>query len=81
VKYKFDPTKAWKLVAVCLAAIFEADRPYRAKVILLKHSTTKVNQKAVFMWAIFQTHHVIQSWEGQRAKPLQSLVENKDEDR
>jgi hypothetical protein len=60
-KCKFDPTKAWKLVAVCVSAIFEAAQPYQAKVILFQNST-KVNQKAAFMWAIFQTHRVVQSF-------------------
>jgi hypothetical protein len=60
-KAKFDAKKAWKLVAVCVAAIFEAAQPFRAKVILLEDST-KVNQKAAFMWAIFQTHRVIESF-------------------
>jgi hypothetical protein len=58
---KSNPSKAWKLVTICIAAIFEAAQPFRAKVVLLEDST-KVNQKAVFMWAIFQTHHVIQSF-------------------
>jgi hypothetical protein len=52
-KAKFDSVKAWKLVAVCVAAIFEAAQPYRAKVILLEDST-RVDQKAAFMWAIFR---------------------------
>jgi hypothetical protein len=66
-KCKFDSAKAWKLVAVCVAAIFEAAQPFRAKVILLEDST-KVNQKAAFMWAIFQTHRVIQSFIGVQFK-------------
>jgi hypothetical protein len=60
-KAKFDSVKAWKLVAVCVAAIFEAAQPYRAKVILLEDST-RVDQKAAFMWAIFQTNRVIDSF-------------------
>jgi hypothetical protein len=44
-----------------VAAIFEAAQPFRAKVILLEDST-KVTQKAAFMWAIFQTHRVVQSF-------------------
>jgi hypothetical protein len=60
-KCKFDSAKAWKLVAVCVASIFKATQPYRAKVILLEDST-KLAQKAAFMWATFQTHRVIQSF-------------------
>jgi hypothetical protein len=72
-KCKFDPTKAWKLVAVCVAAIFEAAQPSRAKVILLEDST-KIDQKAAFMWAIFQTHRVIQSFIGVQFKSHPAIV-------
>jgi hypothetical protein len=72
-KCKFDSTKAWKLVDVCVAAIFEAAQPFRAKVILLEDST-KVNQKASFMWAIFQTHRVIQSFIGVQFKSHPAIV-------
>jgi hypothetical protein len=72
-KCKFDATKAWKLVAVCVAAIFEATQPFRAKVILLEDST-KVHEKAVFMWAIFQTHRVIQSFIGVQFKSHPAFV-------
>jgi hypothetical protein len=60
-KCKFDSGKAWKLVARCVAAVFEATQIYRSKVILLEDST-KLGQKASFMWATFQTHRVIQSF-------------------
>jgi hypothetical protein len=60
-KCKFDTTKAWKLVAVCVAAIFEAIESFRSKAILLEDSTTRV-QKAAFMWTTFQTHRTIQSF-------------------
>jgi hypothetical protein len=60
-KCKFDSTKAWKLVARCVAAIFEATQVYRSKVILLEDSTN-LTQKAAFMWATFQTHRVIQTF-------------------
>ena len=60
-KCKFDPGKAWKLVAACVAAIFKATQPFRSKVILLEDST-KLSQKAAFMWATFQTHRVIDSF-------------------
>jgi hypothetical protein len=60
-KCKFDSVKAWKLVAVCVAAIFEAIQPFRSKVILLEDSTNRA-QKASFMWATFQTHQVIQTF-------------------
>jgi hypothetical protein len=60
-KCKFDSVKAWKLVAVCVAAIFEATQPFRSKVILLEDSTSRA-QKASFMWATFQTHRVIQTF-------------------
>jgi hypothetical protein len=60
-KCKFDSGKAWKLVARCVAAVFEATQMHRSKVILLEDST-KLGQKAAFMWATFQTHRVIQSF-------------------
>jgi hypothetical protein len=60
-KCKFDEAKAWKLVAVYVAAIFKATQPFRSKVILLEDST-KLTQKAAFMWATFQTHRVIQTF-------------------
>ena len=60
-KCKFDPGKAWKLVAVCVASIFKATQPFRTKVILLEDST-KLGQKAAFMWATFQTHRIIDSF-------------------
>jgi hypothetical protein len=37
------------------------DPTFRAKVILLENST-KIDQKASFMWAIFQTHQEIKSF-------------------
>jgi hypothetical protein len=43
-KCKFDPAKAWKLVAVCVAAIFEAAQQFRAKVILLEHNTEMISR-------------------------------------
>jgi hypothetical protein len=60
-KCKFDAIKAWTLVAVCVAAIFEATQPFRSKVTLLEDST-KRDQKAAFMWATFQSHRVIQTF-------------------
>jgi hypothetical protein len=72
-KAKFDSGKAWKLVAVCVAAIFEAAQPYRAKVILLEDST-RVDQKAAFMWAIFQTHRVIDSFISVQFKSHPAIV-------
>ena len=60
-KCKFESGKAWKLVAVCVAAIFKATQPYRTKVVLLEDST-KLSQKAAFMWATFQTHRIIASF-------------------
>jgi hypothetical protein len=60
-KCKFDPQKAWVLVAVCVASIFEATQPFRSKVILLENSTSR-GEKAAFMWATFQTHRVIQTF-------------------
>lgn len=73
VKANFNPAKAWKLVTVCVAAIFEAAQPFRAKVILLE-DLTKVNQKASFMWAIFQTHHAIQSFISMQFKSHPAIV-------
>jgi hypothetical protein len=72
-KAKFDAKKAWKLVAVCVAAAFEATQPFRAKVILLEDST-KVKQKAAFMWAIFQTQRVIQSFISVQFKSHPAIV-------
>jgi hypothetical protein len=72
-KAKFDPGKAWKLVARCVAAIFEAAQPFRAKVILLENST-KIDQKAAFMWAIFQTHRIIQSFISVQFKSHPAIV-------
>jgi hypothetical protein len=72
-KAKFDPIKAWKLVAKCVAAIFEATQPFRSKVILLEDST-KIEQKAAFMWAIFQTNRVIQSFVGVQFKSHPAIV-------
>jgi hypothetical protein len=72
-KAKFDPVKAWKLVAVCVSAILEAAQPYRAKVILLEDST-RVDQKAAFMWAIFQTHRVIDSFISVQFKSHPAIV-------
>jgi hypothetical protein len=72
-KAKFNPTKAWKLVAGCVAAIFEATQPFRAKVILLEDST-KLDQKAAFMWAIFQTHRVIQTFIAVQFKSHPAIV-------
>jgi hypothetical protein len=60
-KCKFDSRKAWKLVARCVAAVFEATQIHSSKVILLEDST-KLGQKAAFVWATFQTHRVIQSF-------------------
>jgi hypothetical protein len=72
-KAKFDAKKAWKLVAVCVAAIFEATQPFRAKVILLEDST-KVVQKAACMWAIFQTQRVIQRFISVQFKSHPAIV-------
>jgi hypothetical protein len=72
-KAKFDAKKSWKLVTVCVAAIFEAAQPFRAKVILLEEST-KVDQKAAFMWAIFQMHRIIQSFISVQFKSHPAIV-------
>jgi hypothetical protein len=64
-KAKFDAGKAWKRVAWCMAAIFE--------VILLKNST-KIDQKASFMWAILQSHRVIQSFISVQFKSHPAIV-------
>jgi hypothetical protein len=72
-KAKFNPDKAWKLVARCVASIFEATQPFRAKVILLENST-KIDQKAAFMWAIFQTHRVIKSFVDVQFKSHPAIV-------
>jgi hypothetical protein len=60
-KCKFESGKAWKLVAVCVTAIFKAAQPFWTKVIHLEDSTN-LPQKAAFMWATFQTHRSIDSF-------------------
>ena len=60
-KCKFESGKAWKLVAICVASIFKATQLYCTKVVLLEDST-KLVQKAAFMWATFQTHRIIASF-------------------
>ena len=60
-KCKFESGKAWKLVAICVASIFKATQLYCTKVVLLEDST-KLAQKASFMWATFQTHRIIASF-------------------
>jgi hypothetical protein len=55
---KFPKDKAWNLVGRCVAAIFEAMRPFRARVQLMEESKT-LEAKTAYIWAVLQCHRVM----------------------
>jgi chloramphenicol O-acetyltransferase len=58
---RFESAKAWQLVGQCVAAVFEAMRPYRDRVKLLQDPTTLENT-AAYLWAVLQCHRVMQEF-------------------
>ena len=58
---KFREEKAWILVGQCVAAIFETMRPFRSQVTLIEDSTP-VENKCAFIWAVFQSHRVMEEF-------------------
>jgi hypothetical protein len=58
---RFETSKAWILVGRCVAAVFEAMRPFRDRVKLLQDPTTLEN-KAAYLWAVLQCHRVMQEF-------------------
>jgi hypothetical protein len=55
---KFRKEKAWILVGQCVACVFESMRPFRSAVTLIEDPTT-VQNKSAFIWAVFQSHRVM----------------------
>ena len=55
---KFREEKAWILVGQCVACIFETMRPFRSEVTLIEDATP-VQNKSAFIWAVFQSHRVM----------------------
>jgi methyl-accepting chemotaxis protein len=58
---RFETSKAWILVGRCVAAVFEAMRPFRDRVKLLQDPTTLEN-KAAYLWAVLQCPRVLQEF-------------------
>jgi hypothetical protein len=54
--------KSLKLVARCVAAIFEVSSAFPRQAGSYFEKILLIDQKAAFMWAIFQTHRIIQSF-------------------
>ena len=58
---KFQSGKAWVLVGQCVASIFETMRPFRSEVTLIE-DPTPVRNKSAFIWAVFQSHRVMEEF-------------------
>jgi hypothetical protein len=58
---KFRKEKAWVLVGQCVACIFETMRPFRSEVTLIE-DPTPVQNKSAFIWAVFQSHRVMEEF-------------------
>ena len=58
---KFREEKAWCLVGQCVACIFETMRPFRSAVTLIE-DPTPVQNKCAFIWAVFQSHRVMEEF-------------------
>ena len=58
---KFRDEKAWILVGQCVACVFETMRPFRSEVTLIE-DPTPVQNKSAFIWAVFQSHRVMEEF-------------------
>jgi len=58
---KFREEKAWCLVGQCVACIFETMRPFRSAVTLIE-DPTPIQNKSAFIWAVFQSHRVMEEF-------------------
>jgi hypothetical protein len=58
---KFREEKAWVLVGQCVACVFELMRPFRSEVTLIE-DPTPVQNKSAFIWAVFQSHRVMEEF-------------------
>jgi hypothetical protein len=58
---KFRDEKAWVLVGQCVACVFEMMRPFRSEVSLIE-DPTPVQNKSAFIWAVFQSHRVMEEF-------------------
>jgi hypothetical protein len=58
---KFRDEKAWCLVGQCVACIFETMRPFRSEVTLIE-DPTPIQNKCAFIWAVFQSHRVMEEF-------------------
>jgi hypothetical protein len=58
---KFREEKAWVLVGQCVACVFEVMRPFRSAVTLIE-DPTPVQNKSAFIWAVFQSHRVMEEF-------------------
>jgi hypothetical protein len=58
---KFREEKAWVLVGQCVACVFEVMRPFRSEVTLIE-DPAPIQNKSAFIWAVFQSHRVMEEF-------------------